>query len=63
MGLLTIGTIGLGVLQVRGRNRVPNPPAMMTAFMRAFGLRMLDGGNLTAKIYAKIYIPASNRYI
>ena len=27
------GTIGFGVLQVRGRNLVPNPPAIITAFI------------------------------
>jgi hypothetical protein len=28
-----MGTIGLGMLHVSGRSRVPNPPAMITAFM------------------------------
>jgi len=32
IGRLTTGTIGLGTLRVRGRRRVPNPPAMMIAF-------------------------------
>ena len=45
IGLFISGTIGFGVLQVSGRNRVPNPPAMMTAFMlRLFafpGIRVL----------------------
>ncbi len=35
MGRLAIGIMGLGWLQVRGRNRVPSPPAMMTAFTSA----------------------------
>src|SRR5712691_12256063 len=30
-GLWTIGTIGLGRLMVRGRRRLPSPPAMTTA--------------------------------
>ncbi len=34
IGLLASGIIGLGVLLVRGRRRVPSPPARMTAFMR-----------------------------
>ena len=33
MGLFINGTMGFGVLQVRGRSRVPKPPAMMTAFI------------------------------
>ena len=33
IGALAIGIIGLGALEVRGRSRVPSPPAMMTAFM------------------------------
>ena len=33
IGLFMTGTMGFGVLQVRGRSRVPNPPAMMTAFI------------------------------
>jgi len=33
IGRFAIGAIGFGTLQVSGRNRVPNPPAMMTAFM------------------------------
>src|SRR5687767_9216677 len=32
-GLLTIETIGLGRLIVRGRRRLPSPPAMTTACM------------------------------
>src|SRR4051812_43931832 len=31
MGRFAIGTIGLGVLTVRGRRRVPKPPAIMIA--------------------------------
>src|SRR5438477_8113825 len=34
-GLLTIETIGLGRLIVRGRRRLPSPPAMTTACIRA----------------------------
>ena len=34
-GLPTIGTIGFGWFDVSGRRRVPSPPAMTTAFMRA----------------------------
>ena len=33
IGRLTSGSIGLGALDVRGRSRVPSPPAMITAFM------------------------------
>ena len=32
IGRLAIGNIGFGWLDVRGRNRVPSPPAMITAF-------------------------------
>ena len=32
VGLFAIGTIGFGWLEVRGRSRVPCPPAMTTAF-------------------------------
>jgi hypothetical protein len=34
-GLPTIGTIGFGWFDVRGRRRVPSPPAMTIAFTRA----------------------------
>ena len=34
IGLLTIGTMGLGRSQVSGRRRVPDPPAIKTAFIR-----------------------------
>ncbi len=34
-GLPTIGTIGLGWFEVSGRSRVPSPPAITTAFIRA----------------------------
>ena len=34
-GLPTIGTIGFGWFDVSGRRRVPSPPAITTAFMRA----------------------------
>ena len=34
-GLPTIGTIGLGWFEVSGRRRVPSPPAITTAFIRA----------------------------
>src|SRR5258708_18446438 len=34
-GLLTIDTIGFGRLIVRGLRRLPSPPAMTTACMRA----------------------------
>jgi hypothetical protein len=33
IGWLTMGIIGLGAFEVRGRRRVPSPPAMITAFM------------------------------
>src|SRR5712692_1892231 len=33
IGRLTTGIMGFGALDVRGRSRVPSPPAMMTAFM------------------------------
>src|SRR5690554_2492048 len=33
MGLFKMGTMGLGTEQVKGRSRVPSPPAMITAFM------------------------------
>ena len=39
IGLFIIGTIGFGMLHVRGRSLVPNPPDMMTAFI---GVRCLD---------------------
>ena len=32
IGRLTTGIIGFGALEVRGRSRVPSPPAMITAF-------------------------------
>jgi hypothetical protein len=32
-GFPTIGTIGLGWLDVSGRSLVPSPPAMTTAFI------------------------------
>ena len=34
IGALAMGIIGLGAFDVRGRRRVPSPPAMITAFMR-----------------------------
>jgi hypothetical protein len=34
IGLLAMGIMGLGVLLVRGRRRVPNPPAIIRAFTR-----------------------------
>ena len=34
IGALAMGSIGLGEFDVRGRRRVPSPPAMITAFMR-----------------------------
>ena len=34
-GLPTIGTIGFGWFEVRGRRRVPSPPAITTAFTRS----------------------------
>ena len=34
MGLFAMGTIGLGILTVSGRRRVPKPPAMIIAFIR-----------------------------
>ena len=33
IGRLASGIIGLGWLLVRGRRRLPSPPAMMTAFI------------------------------
>ena len=33
IGMLAMGSIGLGWLEVRGRSLVPSPPAMITAFM------------------------------
>src|SRR5208283_2020559 len=33
IGLFIIGTIGFGMLHVRGRSLVPNPPDMITAFI------------------------------
>ena len=35
IGLLTIGSSGLGMLAVIGRSRVPSPPAITTAFTPA----------------------------
>ena len=35
IGMLAIGNIGLGWLEVNGRSRVPSPPAMITAFTTA----------------------------
>src|SRR6185369_5964904 len=40
MGRLNSGIIGLGMLLVRGWIRVPNPPAMMTAFIVRYSLGM-----------------------
>src|SRR5262249_13905436 len=39
MGILSAGVSGLGRCEVRGRRRVPSPPAMMTAFMQTPPLR------------------------
>ena len=36
IGWLQIGTSGLGLFAVTGRNREPSPPAMTTAFMCLF---------------------------
>ena len=33
IGMLAMGSMGLGWFEVSGRSRVPSPPAMMTAFM------------------------------
>ena len=33
IGLLTMLTMGLGILFVRGLSLVPNPPAIITAFI------------------------------
>jgi hypothetical protein len=33
IGLVSIGTIGFGMSHVSGRNRVPEPPAIKTAFI------------------------------
>src|SRR5690349_20448384 len=33
MGRLATGTMGLGIEKVRGRRRVPKPPAMLTPFI------------------------------
>ena len=33
MGLLAKSTSGLGILRVKGLNRVPNPPTRISAFM------------------------------
>ena len=33
IGMLAIGSIGLGWFEVSGRSLVPSPPAMITAFM------------------------------
>ena len=41
MGRFTRGSMGLGKDVVRGRMRVPNPPAMMTAFMEGSLLAVL----------------------
>ena len=41
IGLLTIGSSGLGMLAVIGRRRVPSPPAITTAFMTASPHRRL----------------------
>ena len=35
IGLLTMGSSGLGMLVVIGRSRVPSPPAITTAFTTA----------------------------
>src|SRR5580658_7514915 len=35
-GLLATGTIGFGKLLVSGRSRVPEPPAIITAFIRVY---------------------------
>ena len=36
IGLLTTGTIGFGNVLVSGLNLVPDPPAIMTAFIHFF---------------------------
>jgi hypothetical protein len=47
IGLLAMGIMGLGMLLVRGRRRVPNPPAIIKAF---------TGSSLSyARFYALIY--------
>jgi hypothetical protein len=48
------------MLLVSGRNRVPNPPAMMTAFMRAFNSWMKTNFFLGMKSYAKKDTAASS---
>ena len=41
IGLFMIGTIGFGILLVSGRSRVPNPPAIITAFIIDFVCSMM----------------------
>src|SRR5688500_6662017 len=51
-GLLTIETIGLGRLIVRGRKRLPSPPAMTTACITAsLGERGSADGRKSAQIW------------
>src|SRR5579884_1052743 len=46
-GLLTMGTIGLGRLIVRGRRREPSPPAITTAFIGDLGAPWVAPGALS----------------
>src|SRR6185312_15321437 len=51
-GLLTIETIGLGLLIVRGRRRLPSPPAMTTACIRpSLGERGSAKGDEPAQVW------------
>src|SRR5438132_13464758 len=44
IGLLMIGIIGLGIVSVMGRTRVPLPPARITAFMTSALHRLIHRG-------------------
>src|SRR5438105_4121131 len=63
-GLLTIATIGFGRLIVRGRRRLPSPPAMTTACMSAslgafgwlFGADGEEGFEVVTRIHLERHV-------
>jgi hypothetical protein len=38
IGILAIGTIGFGMLMVKGRSLVPKPPAIITALFISYSV-------------------------
>src|SRR5579863_554613 len=55
MGRLAMGSMGFGWFEVRGRRRVPSPPAMISAFTGA------SGENLPGHRAGHAHIPGSRR--